>query len=293
MCCADSSIRCEYMIGTVFDIKEFTVHDGPGPRITVFLKGCPLRCSWCHNPEGLLPKPQLLYRENLCSHCGACRKPCSHPECEGFDRCLHSCPNGCITVSGQRFTVEELSRKLLRSAPMLTQMGGGITLSGGEPLLQADFVFALAQSLGPTHKAIQTSGHADPKVYRKVVGAFDYVLQDIKLADPVLHKRHTGVDNRWILQNIDWLKQSGKAFVFRVPLIPGITDTPENLTAIAELVQDHPVELMPYNPLAGAKYPMVGMQYPHPDAAPQNRDCTGYFKHAVMLGIDRPTPTYK
>lgn len=271
------------MVGTIFDIKEFTVHDGPGPRITVFMKGCPLRCSWCHNPEGLQPTPQLMYRENLCSHCGACRKGCDHPECEGFDRCLHACPNGCVTVAGQKVTVEELAGKLLRSAPMLTQMGGGITVSGGEPLLQPDFVCALAQALGDTHRVIQTSGYAQPEVYRRVVSAFDYVLQDIKLADPEQHKRHTGVDNRWILQNIDWLKQSGKPFVFRVPLIPDITDTPENLSAIAELAAEHPVELMPYNPVAGAKYPMVGMRYPHPDLATQSDDLTGFFKNAATL----------
>jgi len=285
MCCGGSNIRYS-MRGTIFDIKEFTVHDGPGPRITVFFKGCPLRCSWCHNPEGLLSTPQLMCRETLCSHCGACRIRCSHPECEGFDRCLHACPNGCITLAGQEYTVERLAQTLLRSATMLTQMGGGITFSGGEPLLQPDFVTALAQALGSTHKAIQTSGHADPEVYRRVVSAFDYVLQDIKLADPLLHERHTGVRNEWILQNIAWLKQSGKPFVFRVPLIPGITDAPENLMAIAEIAAEHPVELMPYNPLAGAKFPMVGMHYPHSGLIPVRKDLTGFFRHAVTLGGD-------
>lgn len=271
------------MQGTIFDIKEFTVHDGPGPRITVFLKGCPLRCLWCHNPEGLSSKPQLLYQQNLCSHCGACYTPCAHPECAPFGRCVHICPNGCLRIAGEAVTPEALAEKLLRNAPALQQMGGGITVSGGEPLLQPDFVCALAQALPGIHKALQTSGYADPPVYQKVVENFDYVLQDIKLADPALHRQYTGVSNENILRNIAWLKQSGKEFVLRVPLIPGITDTPENLAAIARIAQEHRVELMPYNELAGAKYAMVGMTYSLPGLQRSRQDLTGYFQNAVML----------
>lgn len=269
--------------GTVFDIKEFTVHDGPGPRITVFLKGCPLRCQWCHNPEGLSPKPQLLYRKNLCTHCGSCRVPCSHPECAPFDRCLHICPNGCLTVSGETVSPEELAQRLMQSAPLLTQMGGGITVSGGEPLLQPGFVTELTRNLPGVHKVIQTSGYAKPEVYRQVIQEFDFILQDIKLADPYAHKKHTGVSNALILENIRWLKKSGKPFVFRVPLIPGITDTEENLTGISKIVEDSPVELMPYNELAGAKYSMVDMVYSLEGLTRSKKEYTSYFIHASTL----------
>lgn len=271
------------MTGIIFDIKEFTVHDGPGSRITVFLKGCPLRCRWCHNPEGLSAAPQLMYRENLCSHCGRCRTSCEHLDCRGFDRCLHACVNGCLSVAGKTVEAKQLARQLLQNGDMLQLMSGGITVSGGEPLLQPDFVVALAKSLGPIHKALQTSGYAEPEIYRQVVENFDYVLQDIKLADRDAHRHFTGASNEKILENIRWLKKSGKEFVFRVPLIPGITDTPENLTAIARITGNHKVELMPYNALAGAKYSMVGMKYSLEAGTALTQDPQKYFENAVVL----------
>lgn len=271
------------MTGTVFDIKEFTVHDGPGSRITVFLKGCPLRCQWCHNPEGLKREPQLMYKSTFCAHCGRCRIPCDHPECQPFGRCIHACANGCLTVSGKQLTAEELAQRLLKQAPILKMMGGGITVSGGEPLMQGEFVWELAQKLDGVHKAIQTSGYADPEVYRRVISQFDYVMQDIKLADRESHIRYTGVSNEKILRNVHWLKESGKEFVFRVPLIPGITDTEENLRGISEIVGAHRTELMPYNEFAGAKYPMLGMEYTLTAEKNAEIDYAGYFQNAVLL----------
>lgn len=253
------------MKGRIFDLKEFSIHDGPGCRVTVFLKGCPLRCQWCHNPEGLSSAPQLLFKKQFCTHCGNCfqsRKHCSHPECAPFDRCLNACPNGCLTLSGQTVTVEELARKLLSYKDFFTMTEGGITVSGGEPLMQSEFVVALAQALPQVHKALQTSGYAPPHIYRSVIDCFDYIMQDIKLADPQLHQHYTGVSNEWILENIAYLKQSGKPFVFRVPMIPGITDTPGNLQAIRALAGTAPIEYLPYNQMAPAKYEMLGMQYP-------------------------------
>lgn len=272
------------MNGTIFDIKEFTVHDGPGSRITVFLKGCPLRCKWCHNPEGLITQRQLMYKSNFCTHCGKCYEPCSHEECRVFGRCLYACPNGCLSIAGQEYSADELAGKLLKNADILQMMGGGITISGGEPMLQAEFVCALAERMKNIHMALQTSGFAESETYRRVVGHFDYVMQDIKLADDKLHQKYTGVSNQKILDNIEWLKESGKAFVFRLPLIPGITDTEENLSAISEIVQDHRVELMPYNELAGAKYAMVGLEYSGPAGKNREADFLKYFQNAVILG---------
>lgn len=276
-------MEAERMTGLVFDIKEFTVHDGPGARVTVFLKGCPLRCKWCHNPEGLTVSPQLMYKEALCTHCGACFTPCDHPECKPFGRCLHACPNGCLSIAGEKVSDTFLAQKLQKYADILRQMEGGVTFSGGEPLLQAAFVQSVVGKLQGIHTALQTSGYADAKTYRETVCCFDYVLQDIKLADPAAHKKYTGVDNGCILDNIRWLKESGKDFVFRLPLIPNITDTPENLRQIAQIVGDAPVELMPYNSVAGAKYAMVGMEYTLSSEKNRAEDFTRYFQNAVII----------
>ena len=249
------------MNGTVFDIKELSVHDGPGCRITVFLKGCPLRCKWCHNPEGLSPKPQLMVQKNGCTECKMCHKPCNHPECKPFGRCIHICPNGCLKVSGKEWQSEDLASFLLKNAEFLSLTGGGVTISGGEPLMQPDFVIDLAEKLNGVHRAIQTSGYASEEIYKKVISKFDYVMQDIKLVDNELHKKYTGVSNDVILKNIEWLKQSGKEFILRMPLIPGITDTKENKEAALKIADGANLEFLDYNPLAGAKYEMLGMKY--------------------------------
>ncbi len=266
--------------GTVFDIKEFSIHDGPGGRVTVFLKGCPLRCIWCHNPEGLSNVRQLMHKESLCTHCGACQTGCDHPECRGFDRCIHACPNGANSVCGYEITADALAGKMISYAELFSMTGGGVTFSGGEPLLQGEFVCAVSDRLPGIHKAIQTGGYADPATYQKVISRMDYVMQDIKLADPTAHKQYTGVSNEVILQNIAWLKKSGIAHVFRIPLIPGITDTKENLTAIAKIVEGSEVELLSYNTMAGAKYPMLGMTYELSTVENRAEDYLHYFPHA-------------
>lgn len=250
------------MTGIIFDIKEFSIHDGPGPRVTVFLKGCPLRCQWCHNPEGLSREPQLLWKESLCMDCGRCRIPCDHPDCEGLDRCRHQCTKGALTLSGVRWEADALAKKLRSFEGMLSSMGGGITLSGGEPLYQPEFAAELLEKLVGMHRAIQTSGYASERVFRKVLAHTDYVMMDLKLADPELHLKYTGVDNGPILRNLKILLESGKPHLLRTPLIPGITDTQENLSAIAKLAGDSPVELLEYNPFAGAKYSQLGVDFP-------------------------------
>ena len=271
------------MHGIIFDIKEFSIYDGPGARITVFLKGCPLRCQWCHNPEGLSPSPQLMVKENLCVHCGRCLLPCSHQECTPFHRCIHACPNGCLSVAGKSISSSALAGILSENAALLKSLQGGVTFSGGEPLMQADFVCETAAKIPQIHKAIQTSGYDELAVYQRVIAQMDYVMQDIKLFDSKAHRRHTGVDNKTIRKNIDWLLHSGKDFVFRIPLIPNITDTKENLSAIAQWIGASPVELLPYNVLAGAKYPMAGMSFSLSNQPNRKEDFTKFFQNAKMV----------
>ena len=249
------------MKGIIFDIKEFSVHDGPGGRTTVFMKGCPLRCRWCHNPEGWESRIQLMKKHNLCAHCGSCERGCNHEECQNLGVCVHACPNGCLSISGKEVDSRELAEKLKKDKDIYKSLKGGITVSGGEPLMQAGFVCDLVDNLDGIHTAIQTSGYADSETYKRVISKFDFVMQDIKLADNGEHIKYTGVSNEKILKNIEWLKNSGKDFIFRVPQIPNITDTEENMTRIYEIAGQHKVELLPYNKLAPVKYEMLGMKF--------------------------------
>ncbi len=270
------------MNGIIFDIKEFSIHDGPGGRFTVFMKGCPLRCKWCHNPEGLSPRPQIMHKKTFCTGCGMCIKECGHEECKTFSRCIHACPNGCLSVAGRTVSAEVLAKQLLQNTDFFEITNGGVTISGGEPLMQSEFVYELAERLENVHKVIQTSGYADPATYKRVIDKFDYVMQDIKLSDREMHKQYTGVYNDIILKNIEYLKQSGKEFVFRVPLIPSITDSEENLRGISQIVVNYPVELLPYNNMAGAKYKMLDMYYDMLEADNRKCDFTKYFSNAVI-----------
>ena len=272
------------MLGTVFDIKEFALSDGDGIRTTVFLKGCPLRCIWCHNPEGLSPKPELYVKHNGCRQCGLCTSGCTHEECKPYGRCIHICPLDLISVSGKVWEHTELATQLLVSAEALTAMGGGITISGGEPLLQADFTYELLLALrGKVHLCIETSGYAEKDDFMRVARLCDLVIMDIKLADREAHKLYTGAYNDKIIDNLLWLRESGIPHIFRTPLIPEITDTEENLRAISELVGSDRIELLPYNTLAPAKYASVGREFTDKiDASRAKLPDISFFKNAII-----------
>ena len=232
------------MTGTVFDIREMTVHDGDGVRLTVFMKGCPLRCEWCHNPEGLSAKPQILYKKPKCTDCGLCKRGCKHEECQPFGRCLHICPNDCLTLCGEEYTPESLARKINGYKRIFDACGGGVTFSGGEPIDRLDGI----------HTAIETSGFASEQVFREMLAKIHFVYMDIKLFDGDLHKRYTGVDNGLIKNNFRILQESGSAYCIRTPLIKGKTDTEENLRKIKAFIGNSPWETLPENPLAKSKY---------------------------------------
>lgn len=246
----------------VFSIEEFSTFDGPGIRSTVFLKGCPLRCSWCHNPEGQLYSNEIMKAQNGCIGCGACLNAGNG---KLTDESISACPNRLLRLSGTAYTPVELVKKLSKNFDVYQISGGGVTFSGGEPLTHPEFLFDCLERLkGSVHTAIQTCGYCSNETFRKAMSLADYFLYDIKLVDPQSHKRYTGVSNEMILQNYKLLCSSGKAFVTRTPLIPGVTDTEENITAIAKLLQENGIdyiELLPYNKVAGGKYAAVGRVY--------------------------------
>ena len=230
------------LTATIFEVREFCLHDGPGIRTTVFFKGCPLRCTWCHNPEGLSPEPEMLFKSAKCHHCGNCKN--------GGD-----CPHGARVPCGRRWTVAELAQEIRVNADILRSSGGGVTFSGGEPLMQAKFLCALADELKtgtvpvhsgtgplppgtvPVHLALETSGYAPEEAYRQVVERMDLVFQDLKHPNPIEHKRWTGVDPAPIHANLAWLKASGRPFIARIPLIPGVNDSEEAKEGFARLLE--------------------------------------------------------
>lgn len=249
------------MNGVIFDIKEMAVHDGPGIRTTVFFKGCPLRCKWCHNPEGLTVEPQLMYKQARCIKCGRCKTECNHPECQPFGKCIRVCPQNCLEISGRTVEAKHLAKELKENAEILGDSFGGFTFSGGEPLAQPKFLIELMNELKDYHLCIETSGYAKTEVFSEISEKLDFVIMDIKIADSELHKKYTGVSNSRILENFETLRKSGKPYLIRTPLIPNITDTKENLEGIKKIIGNSNWEKLPYNKMAGAKYKMLGMSY--------------------------------
>jgi pyruvate formate lyase activating enzyme len=221
--------------GIIFDIREFTLHDGPGIRTTVFLKGCPLTCMWCHNPEGQSTRPQVIR-----SRAGE-------------------------RIAGKEYTAEELAGLLNQQVAILNSNEGGITFSGGEPLMQADFVLEVIERLEPTHILLDTSGYGSEEHFRQLAEQSDLVYFDLKLVDGEMHRQYTGCDNASILRNLHLLSEMHTPFVVRVPMVPGVTDTDQNLDGIIRTVYQLPglqrVELLPYNKAAGAKYEYAGMEF--------------------------------
>jgi len=253
-------------MGTVFSIEEFSVYDGPGIRTSVFLKGCPLRCSWCHNPEGQRLEPEIVRGPNGCIGCGNCMR--TAVEKDGVlaltEESIKKCPMNLIRYSGEEYSAEGLCRKILKNKIILKK-GGGVTFSGGEPFMQKDFLLECLSLLkGELHTAIQTCGYTDADTFAKAMELADYFLYDIKLVNDALHRRYTGVSNERIQANFKTLAESGKDFVVRVPLIPGVIDTAENITAIAELISSYGIkyaELLPYNKMAGGKYKLAMREF--------------------------------
>lgn len=234
------------MIGRIFNIQEMTFHDGPGARITVFLKGCPLKCAWCHNPEGFSFEKELLYKKEKCLHCGKCDN-FTNPE---------NCMSGALVMCGQDYTVDALLNKLLAYKDLLKAMDGGVTFSGGEPLAQYAFLKEILRRLKANgiHTCIETSGYIDEALFKDILNYLDFVIFDIKVFDDEKHIAYTSVSNTKILNNAKTLMASNVPHLFRTPLIEGYTDDSLNLDAIASFLRDEPWEKVASNPLAKVKY---------------------------------------
>ena len=251
--------------GLIFDSKEFSVFDGPGLRQTVFFKGCPLRCNWCHNPEGLLNKPELMVTTASCIHCGKCSLACTHDKCIACGDCVEVCPLRLRKIAGTYMTAKELADSIHENSEYYARYGGGVTFSGGEPLMQVEFLIEVLDLLPDVHKAIETSGFVGSATFRKVISRLDYVMMDIKIFDDALHQKYTGVSNRQILENAKILCEGNTPFVIRIPLIPGVNDNELNFRQTAKLIAGakalQKIELLPYHKTAGAKYSSVGRAY--------------------------------
>jgi pyruvate formate lyase activating enzyme len=271
--------------GLIFDVKRFSLHDGPGIRTTIFCQGCPLRCLWCQNPESQPMAPRLYYAADRCreqGECAACVSACAHAavqfagaerhwlggRCVRCGACTQVCPAGALSLAGTIETADNLVRTVLRDRAFYARSGGGVTLSGGEPLAQPAFAVAILQRCHDRgiHTALDTTAYAPWPVLAGLLPHTDLVLLDIKAFASDRHRRLTGVSNEVILANASALAESSVDLVVRVPVIPGQNDDEEDLRAIARFLAGLPrlnaVELLPYNRMARAKYSRLGLTYP-------------------------------
>ena len=279
--------------GLIFNIQGFSLQDGPGIRTTVFFKGCPLKCPWCSNPESQSSFSEIAFNKTLCNKCGRCVKVCDAQAISltadgiriGRQRCIRNCAKcvdacdpGALRVYGRRMFLGEVLKKVIRDKSFYQSSGGGVTAGGGEPLAQADFVEALFKECQKEeiHTCLDTSGYAHTKAFENVLKYTNLILFDLKLIDTCLHRRVIGKSNQLILQNAGIVASRRIPVIFRVPLIPGFTDSDENLKGIVTFVKtlglnkEVEISLVPYHKYGIGKYAMLDRSYDLPELAALN-----------------------
>ncbi len=289
-------------IGTIFNFQHFSIHDGPGIRTTVFFKGCNLRCFWCHNPEAAIIKPEIQFFPEKCIACGACVEVCpegaqflegsrrmyARDKCQLGFRCVEECFTGALYQIGREYRLDEVLAEIERDRQYYQFSGGGVTFSGGEPLLQKDFLRSLLTACRERgiHCAVDTAGNLPWEVFQEVTPLADLFLFDVKAFDEETHRRATGVGNRRILSNLVRLAESGSQIWIRIPVIPGVNDNAEEMEKIASFLEPLPgiqwVELLPFHTLGAEKYASLGREYPATGVTPPGKERMIDFQ-AVLL----------
>jgi pyruvate formate lyase activating enzyme len=300
--------------GVVFNIQRFSIHDGPGIRTTVFLKGCPLRCGWCSNPESLSPSPEIITRDAKCIRCGKCVEACPEQaiaivedtrvirweECSYCIECAEACPSGAIEAAGRTMTVAEVLDTVERDAGFYRRTGGGMTLSGGEPLVQSQFALKLLKEAKRRglHTALDTTGHADWEILDEILNFTDLVLYDVKHANTARHREATGVPNERILDNLrKTVAKAGPRVWVRHPVIPRFSDSEEALEELCELVLTlkpsvEKISLLPWHKFGELKYAAMGKVYPWKGIPTISDERIGEFKklvesHGIEVDVGR------
>lgn len=266
--------------GNIYNIQRMSVHDGPGLRTTVFLKGCPLKCLWCSNPESQKATPQMMYFENLCTGCGGCAEVCPNDavaiqdkksvwdieKCTDCGKCAEVCPSKAREMSGKEMTVEEVMKIVRKDALFYENSGGGVTFGGGEPTSGGQFFLDMAQAARDEgfHVTVDTCGYCPEERFDKTIELADLFLFDCKHMDPEQHKKLTGVDNTIILRNMRAALASGKEVHIRMPLMPDMNDSDENIAAMADFFKEFgrdEIEVMPCHAFGRSKYAALGWEY--------------------------------
>jgi pyruvate formate lyase activating enzyme len=265
----------------IFDIKRYSINDGPGIRATVFFKGCPLNCKWCHNPESISPKVQKLFTSSKCIGCGECCRICPVGACtltpDGVvtdeelctlcGKCAEVCPTLAMEMSGRYYSVADILEIIKKERPFFDQSGGGVTFSGGEPLLYPGFLIEVLEACGRQgiHRAVDTSGFVRKETLLQVAQHTDLFLYDLKMVDAEKHKHYTGVDNQLILDNLTALAEYGSEIQVRIPLIGGVNDDSDSVAAMAAFVsglqgEKKAVNLLPFHDVAKGKDEKLGQK---------------------------------
>lgn len=266
--------------GTIINIQKYSVHDGPGIRTTVFFKGCPLSCWWCHNPESQIKEHEIMFFYEKCTGCGVCKKRCprdavriiegksfiEEEKCILCGKCMDFCPNNAKELVGKDLTKEEILKEIIKDEIFYEESGGGVTFSGGEPMLYADFLDDILTQckVRGIHTAIDTSGYVSWNSFEKLKDKVDLFLYDIKLMDSEKHKKYTGVDNKIILDNLKNLSDTGNNLVIRMPIICGVNDDEDNIDKSIEFIKKLnviEVNLLPYHKIGMDKYKKLKMEY--------------------------------